>query len=39
MAAGGPGDHPLTDVLKYHLEVYGKTCDSLIIEIAKFVKC
>jgi hypothetical protein len=37
MAAGGPGDHPLTDVLKYHLEVYGKTCDSLIIEIAKFV--
>jgi hypothetical protein len=37
MAAGGPGDHPMTDVVKYNLDVFGKTCDSLIREIAKLV--
>ena len=37
MAAGGPGDHPLTDIVNYKLEVYNKECDELIREISKFV--
>ena len=37
MAAGGPGDHPLTDILLYNMEVYGKICDDLIKEISKFI--
>ena len=37
MAAGGPGDHPLTDIVNYNLEVYNKRCDELISEISKFV--
>jgi hypothetical protein len=37
MPAGGPGDHPMTDIVKYNLDVYNKTCDSLVREIAKFV--
>jgi hypothetical protein len=36
MPAGGPGDHPLTDILRFNLDVYSKTCDSLIREISKF---
>jgi hypothetical protein len=36
MPAGGPGDHPLTDILRFNLDVYNKTCDSLIREISKF---
>jgi hypothetical protein len=35
--AGGPGDHPLTDIVNYKLEVYNKECDELIREISKFV--
>jgi hypothetical protein len=30
MAAGGPGDHPLTDVINYDIEVYGKEADELL---------
>ncbi len=37
MAAGGPGDHPLTDIILYNQDVYNKTCDSLIREISKYV--
>jgi hypothetical protein len=37
MAAGGPGDHPLTDVVKYNIDVFNQQCDTLIREIAKFV--
>jgi hypothetical protein len=36
MPAGGPGDHPLTDILRFNLDVYSKTCDSLVREISKF---
>lgn len=37
MAAGGPGDHPLTDIVNFNLEVYNKECDGLIREISKLV--
>jgi hypothetical protein len=34
MAAGGPQDHPLTDILFYKIEVYGTEADELIRKIA-----
>jgi hypothetical protein len=37
MAAGGPGDHPLTDVVNFNLKVYNKECDEIIREISKLV--
>jgi hypothetical protein len=37
MPAGGPGDHPLTDILNFNLDVYDKKCDELIRKISKFV--
>jgi len=37
MAAGGPGDHPLTDILRFNFEVYNKECDDLIKEISKYI--
>lgn len=37
MAAGGPGDHPLTDIVNYNLEVYNRECDRLIREISKYL--
>lgn len=37
MAAGGPGDHPLTDILNFNLDVYNIECDELIRQISKFV--
>jgi hypothetical protein len=37
MAAGGPCDHPLTDVVNFNLKVYNKECDELIREISKLV--
>ncbi len=27
MSAGGPNDHPISDILNYGLEVYGKETD------------
>jgi len=30
MAAGGPGDHPLSDVINYDIEVYGEEADALL---------
>ena len=37
MAAGGSSDHPLTDILKYNLDVYNKKCDDLVRQISKYV--
>jgi hypothetical protein len=37
MAAGGPGDHPLLDVVHYKIEVYGATADAAIRELAKLM--
>jgi hypothetical protein len=32
MAAGGPGDHPLTDVINYNMDVYaGQTHEKILI--------
>jgi hypothetical protein len=31
---GKPGDHPLTDILHYKLQVYGEETDSLIRRVA-----
>ena len=31
---GKPGDHPLTDILSYRLEVYGQEADDMIRSIA-----
>jgi len=33
MPAGGPGDHPLTDILNYKLPTYGPEADELIRNI------
>ena len=32
---GKPGDHPLTDILSYKLEVYGQVADELIRKIGE----
>lgn len=37
MAAGGPGDHPLTDIVRFNLNVYNRSCDNLVREISKYV--
>ena len=37
MPAGGPGDHPRTDILNFDLDVYDKKCDKLIRKISKYV--
>ncbi len=37
MAAGGPGDHPLTDIVRFNLDVYSPAFDELIRKISKYV--
>ena len=37
MAAGGPGDHPITDILNYNIEVYGKSTDSSLMKLSKLL--
>ena len=37
MTAGGPGDHPLSDVLNYGLEVYGAETDELLVQLAQLL--
>lgn len=37
MAAGGPGDHPLKDILHFEMNVYDVECDNLIRELSKYV--
>jgi hypothetical protein len=34
MAAGGPGDHPLSDIIRWNLPTYGEAADRLILKIA-----
>ena len=35
MAAGGPGDHPVSDIISWGRQVYGDPADELIREIAR----
>lgn len=37
MTAGGPGDHPLTDVINFNLEIYGAPADELLRELDKLL--
>lgn len=37
MAAGGPGDHPLSDITHYRLRVFGEPVDGLVRAIAEYV--
>lgn len=37
MAAGGPGDHPLKDILHFKMNVYDIECDNLIRELSVYV--
>lgn len=37
MVAGGPCDHPLTDIVNFNLKVYNEECDELIRQISKLV--
>ncbi len=37
MGAGGPGDHPLSDILYHKILVYNQQCDELILKISKLV--
>ena len=35
MPNGKPGDHPITDILNWHQEVFGREADDLIREIVR----
>lgn len=37
MTAGGPGDHPLSDVLNYGIEVYGAATDELLVRLGQLL--
>lgn len=37
MAAGGPGDHPLKDILYFDMNVYDDECDNIIKELSKYI--
>jgi hypothetical protein len=37
MAAGGPGDHPLKDILHFNMNVYDRECDTIIRELSKYI--
>jgi hypothetical protein len=34
MAAGGPGDHPLKDILHFNMNVFDSECDAIIRELS-----
>lgn len=34
MAAGGPGDHPLKDILHFNMHVFDDECDAIIRELS-----
>jgi len=36
MASGAPGDHPVSDILNYDLQVFSKEIDDLVRKIAKY---
>lgn len=37
MDAGGPGDHPLKDILHFNMNVYDRECDTIIRELSKYI--
>ncbi len=37
MTMGGPGDHPISDILHFNLPRYSSKIDNLIKEIAKYL--
>jgi hypothetical protein len=37
VTSGGPGDHPLTDILNYGLPVYSPETDELVRRIARLL--
>ena len=37
MAAGGPGDHPLSDIVRYNIPVYGPEADGAIRELSRLL--
>ena len=37
MAAGGPGDHPLKDLLHFDMHVFDDECDALIRELSNYL--
>ena len=37
MAAGGPGDHPLKDILHFDMHVFDDECDAIIRELANYL--
>ncbi len=37
MAAGGPGDHPITDLLHWNLRVYGSVPDQEFRQLASLL--
>jgi hypothetical protein len=37
MAAGGPGDHPVSDICTYGLSVFSPKADDLVVRISRFV--
>lgn len=37
MAAGGPGDHPLSDIVHYRIPTYGTVADDAICELSKLL--
>ena len=37
MAAGGPGDHPLKDILHFNMNVFDEECDAIIRELSTYM--
>ena len=37
MAAGGPGDHPLKDILHFDMHVFDDECDAIIRELSTYM--
>ena len=37
MAAGGPGDHPLKDILHFDMHVFDDECDAIIRDLANYL--
>lgn len=37
MAAGGPGDHPLKDILHFNMHVFDSECDAIIRELSTYM--
>lgn len=37
MAAGGPGDHPLKDILHFNMHVFDDESDAIVRELATYL--